>query len=127
MAVIMKSKINKSNNFSLNENQFKSLNCKSNGAPTASSSLPTYTFIIMGNKLKENNMKLTFSFLLPSSSQPGGDHAPTLETHLSSTVLGILTVCYALVKHIKLKITDLANIFCSKSKKATNAKTVIRL
>lgn len=81
----------------------------------------------MGNKLKENNMKLTFSLLLPSSSQPGGDHAPTLETRLSSTVLGILTVCYAFVKHIKLKITDLANIFRSKSKKATNAKTVIKL
>lgn len=105
----------------------KSLNCKSNGAPTASSSPPFYTFIIMGNKLKENNMKLTFSLLLPSSSQPGGDHAPTLETRLSSTVLGILTVCYAFVKHIKLKITDLANIFRSKSKKATNAKTVIKL
>lgn len=66
----------------------------------ASSSPPSYTFIIMGNKLKENNMKLTFSLLIPSSSQPGSDHALTLETSLSSTELGILTVCYALVKYI---------------------------
>lgn len=92
-----------------------------------SSSPPSYNLVIMGNKLKENNMKSTFSLLIPSSSQPGGDHAPTLETNLSSIVLGILTGCYALVKYIKLKITDLANIFSSKSKKAMNAKAVIKL
>lgn len=89
----------------------------------ASSIPPSYTFIVTGNKLKENNMKSTFPLLTPSSSQPGGDHAPTLETNLSSTLLGILTVCYALVKYIE----NLANIFCSKSKKAANAKTAIKL
>lgn len=80
----------------------------------------------MGNKRKENNIKSTFSLLIPSSNQPGGDHAPTLETNLSSTLLGILTVCYALVKYIE-NLADLANIFCSKSKKATNAKAVNKL
>lgn len=46
-------------------------------------------------------MKLTFSLLIPSSNQSGEDHAPTLETNLSSALLGILTVCYALVKYIE--------------------------
>ena len=41
---------------------FKSLNCKSDGAPTASSATTSYVFIIMDNKLKENNTKWTFSF-----------------------------------------------------------------
>lgn len=67
----------------------------------ASSSPLSYTFIVTGNKLMGNNIKLTFSLLIPSSIQPGGDHAPTLETSLSSTLFGILTVCSVLVKYIE--------------------------
>lgn len=70
---------------------FKSLNSKSDGAPTASSTTLSYVFIVMDNKLKENDMKWTISssFLFPS--QLGGDHAPTLETQWGSAVLRIFS------------------------------------
>lgn len=66
----------------------KSLNSKSDGAPTASSTTLSY---VMDNKLKENNIKWTFSLPILFPSQPGGDHAPTLETHLRSAVLRIFS------------------------------------
>lgn len=67
------------------------LSTKSDGAPTATSTAPPYVFIIMDNKLKENNIKWTFSLLILFPSQHGGDHAPALETHLGSAVQRILS------------------------------------
>lgn len=67
---------------------FKSLNSKSDGAPTLSSTTPSY---LMDNKLKKNNMKWTFSLPILFPSKPGGNHAPTLETHLGSAVLRIFS------------------------------------
>lgn len=68
-----------------------SLNTKSDGVPNASSATPPYVFIITDNKLKENNIKWTFSLLILFPSQHGGDLTPTLETHLGSAVLRILS------------------------------------
>lgn len=68
-----------------------SLNTKFDGAPNASSTTPPYVFIIMDNKLKENNIKLTFSLLILFPSQHGGDQTPTLETHLGSAFQRILS------------------------------------
>lgn len=77
---------------------FESLNSKSGKGPTASSTTPSYVFIVMDNKLKKNNMKWTFSLPILFPSQPGGDHAPTLETHLGSAVLRIFSWQFAMPK-----------------------------
>lgn len=67
----------------------KSLNTKSDGAPTANAATPSYVFFITDNKLKESNVKRTFSSPILFPSQPGGDHAPNLEAHLGLAVLRI--------------------------------------